>query len=73
MEDKGIDYPTCPKCGCGSVARIAWSMPAYSEELMEDLDAGRVHIGGCCVTGEDPEWHCNDCEHEWGYWDKLSQ
>lgn len=22
--------------------------------------------GGCCITGEEPEWHCNDCGCEFG-------
>ncbi|MEE1420718.1 MAG: hypothetical protein UF218_03415 [Eggerthellaceae bacterium] len=36
-------------------------MPVFDEKLEHDLDAGLIVLGGCCVTGEDPEWHCNDC------------
>jgi len=33
--------------------------------MIEDLDKGDIVLGGCCVTENDPEWHCKDCEHEW--------
>jgi hypothetical protein len=29
---------------------------------MEDMEAGRVVLGGCCVTEDDPKWQCADCE-----------
>ena len=41
-------------------------MPAYDEKLERDLEEGRVVLGGCCVTGSDPEWHCNECGCEFG-------
>lgn len=56
--------PKCPKCGSGSVAQIIWGDPVYYDGLIRDIDEGRVHIGGCCITGNDPDWHCNDCEEE---------
>lgn len=52
----------CPKCGSEKVADILWGMPAYSRELQEDLDNGKIVLGGCCVTDNDPEWQCVDCE-----------
>ena len=56
--------PRCPKCGSENIARIIWGDPVFYDGLIQDIDEGRVHIGGCCVTGDDPEWHCNDCEEE---------
>lgn len=47
-----------------NIARIIWGDPVFYDGLIQDIDEGRVHIGGCCVTGDDPEWHCNDCEEE---------
>ncbi|WP_251197450.1 ADP-ribosylglycohydrolase family protein [Anaerotardibacter muris] len=41
-------------------------MPAFSDGLQKDLDDGRVVLGGCCVSEFDPDWHCNDCGHEFG-------
>ena len=54
----------CPKCGSLIVARILYGFPAYSEELEADMKAGRVAIGGCCITGDDPAWKCMECETE---------
>lgn len=56
--------PRCPKCGSENIALIIWGDPVYCDGLIQDIDEGRVHIGGCCVTGDNPEWHCNDCEEE---------
>lgn len=53
----------CPKCG-GKVARIFYGMPAFTEKLQADLDAGRVILGGCCKTEHDPTWQCTKCEQE---------
>lgn len=55
----------CPACGSKSIARIQYGLPVYSEELQKQLDSGAVVLGGCCVTGEDPRWHCNACENRW--------
>lgn len=73
MAEKNDRRPACPECGSGSVAAILWGMPAYSEQLERDLDEGLVVLGGCCITCDDPEWHCNDCGHEWGHCAILSQ
>lgn len=56
----------CPECGSKDIARILWGMPAYGEKLERDLEEGSVVLGGCCITGADPEWHCNDCGCEFG-------
>ncbi len=55
----------CPECGGESIARYLWGLPARSEKLQRDIDEGRIVCGGCCVTGADPDWHCNDCGHDW--------
>ena len=55
----------CPECGSSRVATILWGMPAFSE-IKDDLEAGRIVIGGCCIDDNDPKWECTDCEHRWG-------
>lgn len=37
-------------------------MPAFSEELESEIDAGKIHLGGCCVSEIDPKFYCNDCK-----------
>lgn len=53
------------KCHCGGkVARIFYGMPAYSEKLQADLDAGRVILGGCEMFEHMPTWQCTKCGQE---------
>jgi len=56
----------CPRCGSERIARILYGMPAFSEELRLDLEAGRVALGSCAVTGNDPRWRCLNCGYEMG-------
>lgn len=65
----------CPYCGSKNTARILYGMPAFSDELQEKLDAGKVVLGGCCISGIrvdgkmldlDPARHCNDCKKDFG-------
>lgn len=54
----------CPECGSERIARILYGEPMGSEELMADMKAGRIALGGCCITGDDPAWRCLECETE---------
>ena len=56
----------CPRCGSTKTARILYGMPAFNEELVAKIDAGKIHIGGCCVTGFDAKYYCNDCRKKFG-------
>jgi len=59
------DKPSkCPECGSLRIARILYGYPAYSVELEADMKAGRIAIGGCCITGDDPASKCLECETE---------
>lgn len=51
----------CPACGSRRIADILYGYPAFSKELEADVAAGRVMLGRCCVTGDDPAWECLDC------------
>ena len=55
--------PKCPQCDSDNVVPIVFGYP--SETLLESADRGEVSLGGCCMTGDDPEWHCKDCEYDW--------
>jgi hypothetical protein len=51
----------CPECRKSIVpVPIAYGYP--SPEMFEDADAGRVRLGGCVITGDDPQWACPACE-----------
>ncbi len=54
----------CPSCGASKVLRIVYGLPGL--ELAEDAQRGKVALGGCVITGEDPEWRCAKCGREFG-------
>lgn len=58
-----IRYKQCPKCGSSNVLDIMYGMPTM--EVFEMYERGEIKLGGCCVTGEDPQYYCRDCENEW--------
>jgi len=51
----------CPVCGANRIAEIYYGMPAFTEKLREDMEAGRVVLGGCCISADDPRWQCLEC------------
>lgn len=53
----------CPSCASGNIAAIVYGYPG--PEMFEDKERGDIVLGGCCVTEDDPAWHCRDCEHKW--------
>jgi hypothetical protein len=56
----------CPKCDNTSIAEILWGYFTEMDELKNDLDIGKITLGGCIVTDHDPKWECNDCGNRWG-------
>ncbi len=67
MERNAVDPERmCPGCGSTRQSLIFYGMPEFTNELLSRLEAGSVVLGGCCITGEDPEWRCRDCRREWG-------
>jgi hypothetical protein len=55
----------CPQCGSENIATISYGLPAWSPELEKELASKRVVLGGCCITGDDPDLRCNGCGHAW--------
>lgn len=51
----------CPVCQSKRIAKILWGFPDFSEQLKDDLDAGKIALGGCCISDDDPVWRCADC------------
>ncbi|MDY6986948.1 MAG: hypothetical protein SWQ30_02730 [Thermodesulfobacteriota bacterium] len=49
-----------PKWGLWDVADILYGEPAYSS-IERGVEAGRIVLGGCVITDNDPAWQCVDC------------
>ena len=52
----------CPHCGLAKIADILYGYPVFSPELEKELKDGKIELGGCCITGDDPMWKCTECE-----------
>ena len=54
----------CPTCGHSPVGKILWGMPRMDDKLQELMDAGKIIIGGCCLSGDDVIWECSKCHQQ---------
>jgi len=65
-ESQRIEYQRrpriCPNCGSKRIATILYGLPVFSDALQKDLKVGKIALGGCCISGDDPAWQCADCE-----------
>ena len=34
--------------------------------LEKEIEQGKVKLGGCCISDDSPQFHCNDCGTDWG-------
>ena len=55
----------CPTCKSPRLARIVYGFVDVSE-LGDDLESGRIVLGGCAVSKSSPRWRCNTCGREGG-------
>ncbi|MCD8502748.1 MAG: hypothetical protein LRY71_15145 [Bacillaceae bacterium] len=58
-----MNYKQCPKCASKNTLKFLYGMPTH--EAIEQAEAGKIKLGGCCVIVGGPEYYCNDCENEW--------
>lgn len=56
----------CPKCGSRRIAPILYGMPAFSEKMEQQLNEEKLYLGGCCISGIDPTYHCFQCKKDVG-------
>ena len=61
----------CPKCGHSPVGKILWGMPRMDDKLQELMDAGKIIIGGCCLSGDDATWECSKCHQQ--FWKPIPE
>ena len=66
MRNQTVNNRKCPRCGSSDTAEILRGMPAFTEELVQAIDDHRIILGGCCISENDPEAHCNACGKDFG-------
>jgi hypothetical protein len=65
MKYYSVEKPEkCPACGSLRIVTFLYGEPAFSKELMAEINVGKVMLGGCCIAGYDPDWECLDCKAE---------
>ena len=55
----------CPKCKSKNIASILWGEILLTAEGKNNRENGKIVLGGCCVSENDPDKECNDCFHRW--------
>jgi hypothetical protein len=55
----------CPKCGSLDIVPILYGLPG--PEMMDSAEKGRIELGGCCVTDNDPQKRCKACGTEFDF------
>lgn len=62
MSEDGPRYvvtPPCPDCGQHEVVPIRYGFPTV--EACREAEQGSLVLGGCVITGRDPNWACKVC------------
>ena len=51
----------CPNCSSAEfVVPIRYGMPG--PKMQQDYYEGKIKLGGCMVSMDNPDWHCKKCE-----------
>ncbi len=53
----------CPECCSTDTVEIVYGLPTRDTEGR--AMRGEIELGGCMVTGDDPDRHCQACGAEW--------
>jgi hypothetical protein len=53
----------CPACNSANVVPIVYGLPTMFG--VENEAKGNIHLGGCCVDADSPQWYCAQCSSAW--------
>lgn len=56
--------PICPKCHGENIARILYGLYERDEKMTNLINEGKVVLGGCELSFENPLYYCNQCKKE---------
>ncbi len=51
----------CPVCGSKKIAKILYGYTIFSEKLDKEIKEGKIVLGGCIISDDDPTWKCIAC------------
>jgi hypothetical protein len=54
----------CPKYGPKNIIEISYGYP--TKERMTLAKQGKIKLGGCEVSPENSNWHCKNCDKDFG-------
>jgi len=54
----------CPNCQSTNQAKIIYGL-VDMREIEELIEKREITLGGCCITGADPDLQCNNCGTRW--------
>lgn len=52
----------CPRCKSKNIIDIVYGFP--NQKALKEAEKGKIHLGGCEVTENDPNRFCRDCLKE---------
>ena len=63
-DNRGGDI--CPACDSKDVAEIRYGLyDSKNDVWKEDIESGKVVLGGCMVGEDSKRFYCNDCGYKW--------
>lgn len=54
----------CPRCKSENIAKILYGLPVMDSKLEKAMESGKIVLGGCAITEDDPSYRCNNCGKE---------
>jgi len=54
---------TCPKCQAKEAVKIIYGYP--TDATLKSWQNKEIELGGCIITGDDPDFRCMKCGHLW--------
>ena len=64
-DNRGGDI--CPACYSKDVAEIRYGLyDSKNDVWKEEIESGKVVLGGCMISEASKRFYCNDCGYKWG-------
>ena len=63
MDNMDCTSMKCPKCLQTNVVPIKYGYP--SEKMQLEYYDGKIKLGGCEMSEDNPNYHCNACNYQW--------